>query len=52
MNTRNLKNDDPTLLKITTKDDEIKQIRNKTEKHDHEKVLKSPTIDNGCYRKK
>ena len=48
---RNL-NNDPEMLKIKTKDDEIKDIEYKTEKHDHEKVLKSPKIDNEYYKKK
>ena len=42
----NLKNEDPTLLKTTTKDDQLKELQYKTEKHDHEKVLKSLKIDN------
>ena len=28
-------NNDPQLLKITTKDDEIKDLKCKSEKHDH-----------------
>ena len=48
----NLKNEDPTLLKITTKHDEIKDLKYKTEKHDHEKILKSPKVDNECYTMK
>ena len=30
-----LKNEDPTLLKMTTKDDEFRQMKYKTEKHDY-----------------
>ena len=48
----NLKNEDPTLLEITTKDEEIKELKYKTEKHDHEKILKSVKIDNEKYKKK
>ena len=45
----NLKNEDPTLLKITTKADEIKDLRYRTEKHDHENILKSLKFDNEFY---
>ena len=31
-----MKNEDPILLKITTKDGEGKEIKYKTEKYDHE----------------
>ena len=40
----NCKNEDPTLLKITTKDDEIEELKYKTEKHDQENILKLPKI--------
>ena len=33
-------NNDSELLKIKTKDDEIEELKYKTEKHDHEKKLK------------
>ena len=39
-----LKNDkieDPTVFKITTKDDDIKGLKFKTDKHDNENVIKS-----------
>ena len=42
----NLKNEDPTLLKITTKDDETKELKFETEKHDYENILKTHKIDN------
>ena len=48
----NLKNEDPTLLKITTKDDEIKELKYRTEKHDHENILKSLKSDSESYNKK
>ena len=48
----NLKIEDPTLLKITTKVDESKELRYKTEKHDHEIILKSLKIANEFYKKK
>ena len=47
-----MKNDDPTLLTITTKDDEFEELKYKTEKHDHENILKSLKIDNEYYKKK
>ena len=39
-----LKNE-PDLLKIKTRDDEIKILKYKIEKHDHEKILSSLKID-------
>ena len=41
---------DPKVLKIKTKDDQLRELQNKTEKHDYEKVLKSPKIDNEYYK--
>ena len=43
---------DPELLKIKTKDDEVKDLKYKTEKHDHENISKSLAYDNEYYRKK
>ena len=43
---------EPELLKIKTRDDEIKNLKYHTEKHDHEIILKSPKIDNEYYKKK
>ena len=48
----NLKTDDVELLKIKTRDDEIKNLNYQTEKHDSEIILKSPKIDNECYKEK
>ena len=45
-------NKEPELLKIKTRDDEIKNLKYQTEKHDHEIVLKSLKNDNESYRKK
>ena len=45
-------NNDPHLLKIRTKDDKIKDLKNKTEKHDHGNILKSLKTDNEYYKKK
>ena len=47
----NLKND-PEMLKIKTRDDEIKNLKYQTEKHDHQKIFKSLKIDNEYYKKK
>ena len=41
----------PELLKFETKDDEIKNLKNQTEKHDHENILKSLKIENEYYKK-
>ena len=46
-----LKNE-PELLKIKTRDDEIKNLKYQTEKHDSENILKSPKVDNEYYKKK
>ena len=52
-------NNDPELLKIKTKDDEIKNLKNETEnlkyyseRHNHENILKSLKVDNEYYKKK
>ena len=44
-------NNEPELLKIKTRDDEIKNFKYQTEKHDHENILKSLKIDNEYYKK-
>ena len=46
-----LKNE-PELLKIKTRDDDIKNLKYQTEKHDHENILKSLKNDNESYKKK
>ena len=46
-----LKNE-PELLKIKTKDDQLKELQYKTEKHDHENILKSLKADNESIKKK
>ena len=48
----NLKTDDVELLKIKTKDDQLKELQFKTEKHDHENILKSLKNDNESIKKK
>ena len=45
-------NNEPDLLKIKTRDDEIKNLKYQTEKHDHENILKSLKVDNEFYKKK
>ena len=44
-------NNDPELLKIKTKDDQLKELQYRTEKHDHENILKSLEADNEKYKK-
>ena len=46
-----LKNE-PEILKIKTRDDEIKSLKYQTEKHDHENILKPLKNDNEYYKKK
>ena len=45
-------NKEPELLKIKTQSDELKNLKNETEKHDHDNILKSLKIDNEYYKKK
>ena len=40
------------MLIIPTKDDQMKELQYKTEKQDHENILKSLKIDKDFYRKK
>ena len=47
----NFKNE-PEILKIRTQADELKNLKNQTEKHDHEKFLKSLKVDNDYHKKK
>ena len=47
----NLKTDDVELLKNKTKDDQLKELQYKTEKHDHENILKSLKNDNESIKK-
>ena len=46
-----LKNE-PELFKKKTRDDEIKNLKYQTEKHDYENILKSLKSDNEYYKKK
>ena len=43
---------EPEILEIKTRDDEIKNLKYITEKHDNENILKSLEIDNEYYKKK
>ena len=45
-------NNEPELLKIKTRDEELKNMKYQTEKHDLESILKSLRIDNDYYKKK
>ena len=45
-------NNEPELLKIKTRDDEIKNLKYQTEKHDHENILKSLKNDNEQFKKR
>ena len=45
-------NNEPEILKTKTRDDEIKNLKYQTEKHDHENNLKSLKIDKEYYKKK
>ena len=43
---------EPELLKLKARYDEIKNLKYQTEKQDHENILKSLKIDNEYYEKK
>ena len=45
-------NNDPELSKRKTSDDEIKNLKYQTEKHDHENLLRSHEIDQILKRRK
>ena len=45
-------NNEPEILKVKTRDDEIQNLKYRTEKNDHENILKSLKIDNEYYKKK
>ena len=45
-------NNEPELLKMKTRYDEIKILKYQLEKHDHENIAKSPKIENEYYKKK
>ena len=43
---------EPELLKIKTRDEEIKNLKYQAEKHDFDNILKSLKSDNEYYKKK
>ena len=45
-------NNEPELFKIKTRDEEMKNLKYQTEKHDHQNILKSLKNDNEYYKKK
>ena len=45
-------NNEQELIKIKTRDDETKNLKYQTEKHDHENILKTFKSDNESYKKK
>ena len=52
MSTYTILNNEPEIKKIKTRDDEIKNIKYQTEKHDYENIIKSLEIYNDYYKKK
>ena len=46
-----LKSDNIELLKLKTKGDMLRELQYKTEKHDHENILKSLKSDSESYKK-
>ena len=45
-------NNEPELLKFKTRDDETKNLKYQTEKHDHGNILKKLKSDSESYKKK
>ena len=45
-------NNEPELLKIKTREDEIRNLKYQSEKHKYENILKSLKSANESYRKK
>ena len=45
-------NIDPEMLKTKTKDEQLKDLQYKTEKHVYDNILESPKIDKEYYKKK
>ena len=48
----NLETEDVEAIKIKTKEDQLKELQHKTEKYDHENILKSLKIDKEDFKKK
>ena len=51
MNTYAELKNEPEILKIKTKVDQLKELQYRTEKHDHENILKSLKADNEKFKK-
>ena len=45
-------NNEPELLTLKIKEDQLKELQNKREKHYHENILKPLKIDKEYYKKK
>ena len=45
-------NDQLQLLKVKPKDDQLKELQHKTEKHDQKNILRSLKIDDDFHKKK
>ena len=41
---------EPKLLKMKTRDDQLKDLRYRSEKHDYENIIKSLKIDNEYFK--
>ena len=52
MNTHPNLNIEPELLKTKLRDNENRNLKQQTEKHDHENILKSLKLDNENHKKK
>ena len=52
MSHSNWKNEDHTLVEITTRVNKINQIKYKRGRHDHENFLKSHRLDNDFFKRK
>ena len=44
-------NNEPELIKIKARDDEIRDLKYKTEKHDYENISKSLKVDSDYFKK-
>ena len=43
---------EPELLKLRTRGDEMKNLKYQTERHNHENILKSLKVDNDNHKEK
>ena len=44
-------NNDPEMVRIKTRGEESKNLKNQTEKHDHKNISSSVKTDNEFYKK-